>query len=450
MAYLTTSCIIKPDNDIYGYFDQLSRKSKLLYNAALFRIRNIFTGYDKEHRTENEKAVFDEVNLLCQKYPSIKVRRVISYYHLEKMLKVTDNSDYRHRGLPTHVAQHVVKQAVADFNNWFAALKGFKKHPENYTGKPCMPHYKKGELTTFETTNQEAVLYSNGYKTELKMPLTKKRISFSNLPNDGILKTVKVKPFYGMFKLLLIFEVPENNISCKDMPNICSIDFGVDNFATIVCNDGSAAIYKGNAVLSECQWFHKQKAKYVSILTTGKEYSRYAPTKTLKKLSYHHSNFINDQCHKISRNIVNYCISHNAGTLVLGVNKFWKQNSSMGKHSNQNFISMPITILRKMITYKAERVGIKVIEQEESYTSKADIVAQDYIPVYGKDDYNASFSGKRIKRGLYKCSNKLIINADCNGAANIMRKAIPDAWKGITDFAFLADPTVCGYKKVNS
>lgn len=126
MAYLTTSCIIKPDNDIYGYFDQLSRKSKLLYNAALFRIRNIFTGYDKEHRTENEKAVFDEVNLLCQKDPSVKVRRVISYYHLEKMLKVTDNSDYRHRGLPTHVAQHVVKQAVADFNNWLAALKGFK------------------------------------------------------------------------------------------------------------------------------------------------------------------------------------------------------------------------------------------------------------------------------------------------------------------------------------
>ena len=122
----------------------------------------------------------------------------------------------------------------------------------------------------------------------------------------------------------------------------------------------------------------------------------------------------------------------------------------MGKRSNQNFISMPITILRKMITYKAERAGIKVIEQEESYTSKADIVAQDYIPVYGKDDYNASFSGKRIKRGLYRCSNKLIINADCNGAANIMRKAIPDAWKGITDFAFLADPTVCGYKKVNS
>ena len=294
------------------------------------------------------------------------------------------------------------------------------------------------------------MLYGNGYKTELKMPLTKKRISFSNLPDDGVLKTVKVKPFYGMFKLLLTFEVPENNISHKDMPNICSIDFGVDNFAAIVCNDGSAAIYKGNAVLSECQWFHKQKAKYVSILTTGKEYSRYAPTKALKRLSYHHSNFINDQCHKISRNIVNYCIEHNAGTLVLGVNKLWKQHSSIGRSSNQNFVSMPITILHKMITYKAERAGIKVIEQEESYTSKADIVAQDYIPVYGKDDYNASFSGKRIKRGLYRCSNKLIINADCNGAANIMRKAIPEAWKGITDFAFISNPIVYGYKKVNS
>ena len=111
---------------------------------------------------------------------------------------------------------------------------------------------------------------------------------------------------------------------------------------------------------------------------------------------------------------------------------------------------MPITLLRELITYKAVMHGISAIEQEESYTSKADITAMDYIPTYGIDDEKADFSGSRIHRGLYRCANGLIINADCNGAANIMRKAIPDVWNGSTDFLFLAQPEVFGFHELNS
>ncbi len=84
-----------------------------------------------------------------------------------------------------------------------------------------------------------------------------------------------------------------------------------------------------------------------------------------------------------------------------------------------------------------------------SYTSKADVTAGDYIPVYGKDDGKACFSGRRIRRGLYRCHDGLVINADCNGAANIMRKAFPDAWGGRTDFRFLAQPEVRGFHELN-
>lgn len=87
--------------------------------------------------------------------------------------------------------------------------------------------------------------------------------------------------------------------------------------------------------------------------------------------------------------------------------------------------------------------------QEESYTSKADITVMDYIPAYGIDDDKAVFSGTRISRGLYRCGNGLVINADCNGAANIMRKAIPDAWNDTDDFSFLASPEVCGFHELN-
>lgn len=382
------------------YFDDLCRKSKLLYNAALFRVRNIFTGYDKEHRTENEVEVFQEVALLQRSYPNMHVRRVISYTHLEKMMRVTENADF-FSGLPRQTAQQMVKQSVTDFKNWLASLREYKKHPEKYLGKPKMPRYKKSDLTTVIITNQDAVLYRDDIGMSLKLPLQKQRLYFSNLSSDPVLKEVKIKPYYGRFLLCLTLEEPDVAFDPSGS-HVCAIDLGTDNFAAIVCDDYSSAIYKGGAVLSKIQWFHKQRAKYVSIITKGHE-KKHAVSKRLRDLSFHYA----------------------------------------------NFVSMPITLLRTMITYKALNAGIRIIDQEESYTSKADLIANDRIPTYGVDDKDASFSGKRIKRGLYRCSNGMILNADCHAAANIMRKAIPDIWKDTRDYTFLSVPDVYGFHKLN-
>ena len=446
MAYRVTQRIISSDDLLYPYFDDLCRKSKLLYNAALFRVRNIFTGYDKEHRTENEVEVFQEVALLQRSYPNMHVRRVISYTHLEKMMRVTENADF-FSGLPRQTAQQMVKQSVTDFKNWLASLREYKKHPEKYLGKPKMPRYKKSDLTTVIITNQDAVLYRDDIGMSLKLPLQKQRLYFSNLSSDPVLKEVKIKPYYGRFLLCLTLEEPDVAFD-PFRSHVCAIDLGTDNFAAIVCDDHSSAIYKGGAVLSKIQWFHKQRAKYVSIITKGHE-KKHAVSKRLRDLSFHYANFVKDQCHKISRSIIDFCMEHQCGTLILGVNLLWKQRSNMNKINNQNFVSMPITILRTMITYKALNAGIRIIEQEESYTSKADLIANDRIPTYGVDDKDASFSGKRIKRGLYRCSNGMILNADCHAAANIMRKAIPDIWKDTRDYTFLSAPDVYGFHKLN-
>ena len=446
MAYRVTQRIISSDDLLYPYFDDLCRKSKLLYNAALFRVRNIFTGYDKEHRTENEVEVFQEVALLQRSYPNMHVRRVISYTHLEKMMRVTENADF-FSGLPRQTAQQMVKQTVTDFKNWLAALREYKKHPEKYLGKPKMPRYKKSDLTTVIITNQDAVLYRDDIGMSLKLPLQKQGLYFSNLSSDPVLKEVKIKPYYGRFLLCLTLEEPDVAFDPSGS-HVCAIDLGTDNFAAIVCDDHSSAIYKGGAVLSKIQWFHKQRAKYVSIITKGHE-KKHAVSKRLRDLSFHYANFVKDQCHKISRSIIDFCMEHQCGTLILGVNLLWKQRSNMNKINNQNFVSMPITLLRTMITYKALNAGIRIIEQEESYTSKADLIANDRIPTYGVDDKDASFSGKRIKRGLYRCSNGMILNADCHAAANIMRKAIPDIWKDTRDYTFLSAPDVYGFHKLN-
>ena len=446
MAYRVTQRIISSDDLLYPYFDDLCRKSKLLYNAALFRVRNIFTGYDKEHRTENEVEVFQEVALLQRSYPNMHVRRVISYTHLEKMMRVTENPDF-FSGLPRQTAQQMVKQTVTDFKNWLASLREYKKHPEKYLGKPKMPRYKKSDLTTVIITNQDAVLYRDDIGMSLKLPLQKQRLYFSNLSSDSVLKEVKIKPYYGRFLLCLTLEEPDVAFDPSGS-HVCAIDLGTDNFAAIVCDDYSSAIYKGGAVLSKIQWFHKQRAKYVSIITKGHE-KKHAVSKRLRDLSCHYANFVKDQGHKISRSIIDFCMEHQCGTLILGVNLLWKQRSNMNKINNQNFVSMPITLLRTMITYKALNAGIRIIEQEESYTSKADLIANDRIPTYGVDDKDASFSGKRIKRGLYRCSNGMILNADCHAAANIMRKAIPDIWKDTRDYTFLSAPDVYGFHKLN-
>lgn len=341
----------------------------------------------------------------------------------------------------------MVKQSVTDFKNWLTSLTEYKKHPEKYLGKPKMPRYKKSDLTTVIITNQDAVLYRDDIGMSLKLPLQKQRLYFSNLSSDPVLKEVKIKPYYGRFLLCLTLEEPDVAFDPSGS-HVCAIDLGTDNFAAIVCDDHSSAIYKGGAVLSKIQWFHKQRAKYVSIITKGHE-KKHAVSKRLRDLSFHYANFVKDQCHKISRSIIDFCMEHQCGTLILGVNLLWKQRSNMNKINNQNFVSMPITLLRTMITYKALNAGIRIIEQEESYTSKADLIANDRIPTYGVDDKDASFSGKRIKRGLYRCSNGMILNADCHAAANIMRKAIPDIWKDTRDYTFLSAPDVYGFHKLN-
>lgn len=156
-----------------------------------------------------------------------------------------------------------------------------------------------------------------------------------------------------------------------------------------------------------------------------------------------------DVMHKVSTDIIRWCVEHGVGTLVIGTNRGWKQAMDMGKANNQSFGSVPHDMLRKLIAYKAAKEGIVIVEQEESYTSKADISAMDRMPVYGKEEGRPVFSGKRTARGLYMCRKGYTINADCNGAANILRKAFPDAWEGTEDFRFLAYPETIGFRDLH-
>ena len=463
MYLADTTVLSKNKNpEVHERMEQDLLLSKNLYNAALFRIRQVFTGWEKEERTQNEEEVFGELRTMQAAYPKVKVGRVLSYRALDAVMRANNNPDF-FAGLPMQTAQRVLKEAVTVFRAWLSSLKEFRRVPERYTGKPCMPKYLKNDRHTFYITNQDAVLYPVYRKTdaagrkitdsgapgeydgmELKLPLMKKRLYLRHIAADSRLKEVQVKPYYGKILLVLVLET-ENPPMSGEKPYLAGIDFGTDNIAAIVSTDHASRIYKGGAVLSKSRDFHKRKAEAAGIITKGTE-RKHADSARLRRLSLHHDCFMKDMMHKISTDIVRYCAEHDVGTIVMGVNRGWKQGSDMGNVNNQNFTGIPHDRLRKMIMYKAAREGIRVMEQEESYTSKADITAMDFIPIYGRENGNVGFSGKRIKRGLYSCSAGYAVNADCNGAANILRKAVPDAWEGTEDFRFLATPEKAGFK----
>lgn len=137
---------------------------------------------------------------------------------------------------------------------------------------------------------------------------------------------------------------------------------------------------------------------------------------------------IDHYLHTASRRIIDLLVAEGIGTLCIGKNPLWKQEANMGRRNNQNFVSIPHARFSEMLTYKAALVGIQVVVTEESYTSKASFLDADPLPIYNAAQPAPPFSGRRVKRGLYRAADGRHINADVNGAYNIIRKVAPDAF----------------------
>lgn len=428
---------VNTKHEMFSYFDTLAHKTKNLYNASLFKIRNAFTAHGKTSLTSNEKEVLDELALLKGQ----KTYHVLGYAVLEKLMRVTRNPDF-FSDLPIQSAQATVKHACFDFQNWLSALSKYKKNPALFTAKPRMPGYRKGDIATFTLTNQEAVIYDD----ELKFPKTKQRLRIRKRCNAK-LQEVKVCPISGGYDILLVYQVKDPSV--KTGTHSAAVDFGVDNTMAVVTDTGDSIIFKGEYIKSINQYFNKEKAYRISLMSKGNVTTDRVWSKKLDQLSAYRTNYIRDCFHKMSRRLMEWCKSHKVGYLVLGSNKFWKQESNMGKCNNQNFVSIPFEMLKTMIELKSNEYGITVIRQEESYTSKASFVDLDFIPVYSKEDPDTKyhFSGRRIHRGLYKSKDGTLMNADINGAANILRKAGYDVSN--IKIARLLDPAIVRFKTLN-
>jgi IS605 OrfB family transposase len=234
-------------------------------------------------------------------------------------------------------------------------------------------------------------------------------------------KEVRIHPKYNAryFEVEFISEVEPEPVEVKPNSAI-SIDLGVDNLAACVDTNGASFLVDGKPIKSINQWYNKRNA-YLQSIKDKQGIKNF--TNQQVKLVAKRNNQVRDYLNKAARFIANHCIKNQIAYLIVGYNPGIKQEINIGKRNNQNFVQIPFHSLRSKLKALCERYGLIYTEQEESYTSKASAVDGDDIPVYNADNPKAyQFSGKRIKRGLYRTRDGHLVNSDLNGSLNIGRK----------------------------
>ena len=346
------------------------------------------------------------------------------YLNYEKnyaLLKTSDN----YKLLNSNMAQQILKEVDGSFKSFFGLLKLAKKG--KYSFRDCkLPKYlpKDGYTTLvigFVRLNGNKLIlpYSNSYsKTHKRVEITIPPILL-----DKTVKEIRIIPKANarFFEIQYTYEAEcvQRNLNTN---NALALDLGVNNLVTAVSNSGKTFIIDGKKLKSINQWYNKQNARLQSI--KDKQNFGRKPTNRQRAICRARNNKVNDYMNKAARKIIDYCIKNDIGTLVVGYNETFQKSSHMGKQNNQSFVNIPYGQLRFKLEYLCELNGITYVKQEESYTSKASFWDKDNIPVYNNDNPQSYvFSGKRIHRGMYQCANGKCLNADVNGALNIMRKS---------------------------
>ena len=388
---LTEKEIIYSTDDRFDLIKELCHLSKNLYNASLYDVRQYYFE-TKSYRTwQSQRPIFTK----------------------------NHNSDYY--ALQSHLAGEVLmqvgRQFIGFFNNKTTKNKRIPKYKDkNGYNIVTFPKITISKQIEFDEDTQlyTYTLCKRNYNLQIQ----------STQPNLKMVKFVydEVNDFIKCYK---IYEVKQPKLK-KDNSRYFSIDLGLNNIVSIYNNIGiRPLLYNGRPIKSINQYYNKTNAKLHSELP-----SNIKSSKKLRQLSFKRNNKIDYEMHKISSHIVNEAVKNKVSKIFIGNNVGWKNEINIGRRNNQNFVNIPHTKLINQLLYKGLLNGIDVIVIEESYTSKASFFDKDKLPIYGEFDSH-KFSGKRVKRGLYRDSKGNLWNADLNGAGNIMRKCSNKAYKSI-------------------
>lgn len=380
---LTETHQIRPNHKLYSICDELCFKSKNLYNAALFEFRQSF--FDKELDT-------------------------LTWQNINRIFNQSNQFDYRE--LPSKVSNTVLKKLGNNISSFWSLVK-----KSDYDKKVRLPKYlHKTDGRFIVEFNKQT--FSNKRDENNNLIICKSSLDLRIPTKVEKPQQVRIIPKSGCYVIEVVYEVEENRL--KKNQRVAAIDLGLNNLATVVTNDGDNPILiSGRKIKSINQYYNKMTSKKNSLLP----YNVFT-SKSLDRLWLKRNNKISYEIHKVTKFLANYFDERDVSKVIIGNNSGWKNDINLGKRNNQNFVNIPYTKFINQLTYKCQLLGITVIVREESYTSKASFLDYDEIPNY-KEGAKYKFSGKRIKRGLYRSTTRKI-NADVNGAYNIMVKENPN------------------------
>lgn len=387
---------IKEGTSFYGWAVQECSLNTSLYNRTLYILRQAFSG-----KHEN---IPEYTNI-------IRKEKFISVFDLITRMRKLNDKDFRSL-LKDNEAAQTVKKCAESFSTWFGSLNSYKKNPQKFTGKPRMPRYKKeangDKLFSVAFSYNDAKIQKDGtinIRKDFKLPIKTKLTSLQEL---------RLVPKQGCIEIQIFYKTKISPVDL-DYNKAVGIDIGIDNLMAVTSNEGSIShLVNGRPLKSINQYYNKTYAEIVSKLAERDMNT----SKKLRRLTRKRNNKTKDYMHKASRSVVDLMVENKIGNCFIGHNDGWKQEVNIGKRNNQNFVSIPHSQLIWMLSYKASEAGINVETHNESHTSKCSFLDDEDICHY--DEY----MGKRKKRGLFVSSVGCMLNADINGAANILRRGL--------------------------
>ena len=384
-----------------------------------------------KHLSKEDYLTIKELCHIAKNLTNEAMYNVRQYYFSEgEFLKYEKNytllkNSQNYKALNSNMAQQILKEVDGSFKSFFGLLKLAKQG--KYAFKDCkLPHYLPKDGYTALVIgfvrlkgNKLILPFSNSFKRTHK-PV---EITIPPILLDNKVKEIRIIPKANarFFEIQYIYEAEyiQRNLNKN---HALALDLGINNLVTAVSSRGQSFIVDGRKLKSINQWFNKENARLQSI--KDKQHFGRKPTDRQKAIARNRNNKVNDYMNKTARRVIDYCIAHDIGTLIVGYNETFQRNSHIGKQNNQNFVNIPYGQLRNKLEYLCELNGIVFVKQEESYTSKASFWDKDNLPIYNADNPKEyQFSGSRVHRGLYKTANGKVFNADVNGALNIMRKS---------------------------
>lgn len=382
----------------YKYLREMCHLSKNVYNESVYNIRQHY---------------FAEGTYLRYETNFRQMRTSMNYLRLG-----------------SNISQQTMRAADQSFKSFFGLLKKSRQGVYQ-TWKIKLPHYlSKDALYPIVFSHAGESSLPNG-----EFPIPVSRMLRKDYPDMQLkikipdyiigkqIKQIHIIPRYKgqYFEVRILFE---DTKVCKpkfDFSQALGIDLGVNNFATCATSEGGSFIIDGRHIKSTNQWYNKQLARLSSI----KDHQKIKGcTSRQYQITSKRNSRVADFIYCASKYIVNYCIAHKIGNVVIGYNDGFQDSVKLGRVNNQRFVMLPYGQFKNRLRYLCEQYGINYLEQEESYTSKANFWGKDFIPVWNPlNPKQGNFTGTRTYRGLYKTQDGRKFNCDVNGALNILRKS---------------------------